>query len=100
VLGRGGLRLLAAVGWGLDLERCVRCGKGCPAGRAGRVDPARGGLVCSSCGGARVPISGALRDKAIAAQRGDEAVPLTPAEADALLSIVDGAMAAHAGFDV
>jgi DNA repair protein RecO (recombination protein O) len=97
-LARGALRLLTDVGYGLDLERCVTCGRECAPGRAARVDPARGGLVCSSCGGARVALSGELRGRAIRAQRG-EPDELTREDADALLAIVDAAMAAHAGFD-
>jgi DNA repair protein RecO (recombination protein O) len=97
-LARGALRLLADVGYGLDLERCVRCGRPCAPGRAARVDPARGGLVCRACGGARVTMGGDLRARAILAQRG-EAVALTVGDAEALLALVDAAMAAHAGFD-
>jgi len=94
VLARGALQLLADVGYGLDLERCVRCGKECPEGRAARIDPARGGLLCSSCGEAKVTLSAALRFKVVA---GDAS--LSPADAERVLSLVDAAMAAHAGFD-
>jgi DNA repair protein RecO (recombination protein O) len=97
-LARAALRLLADVGYALDLERCVKCGRGCGPNRAARVDPARGGLVCSSCGGARVPMSAELRARAILAQRGEEGA-LTREDADSILAIVDAAMAAHAGFD-
>jgi DNA repair protein RecO (recombination protein O) len=113
VLAEGALRLLGDVGWALDLERCVRCGKECPEAKGGRVDPARGGLVCSECGGARVPVSAELRGKVIAAQRrgfagarragaataASEEVAMTENEAERVLAIVDAAMAAHAGFD-
>jgi DNA repair protein RecO (recombination protein O) len=94
VLARGALKLLADVGYALDLERCVRCGKECPPGKPARVDPARGGLVCSSCGGAPVVMSAELRGKAL-----DPSAPMSPAEAEEVLAIVDTAMAAHAGFD-
>jgi DNA repair protein RecO (recombination protein O) len=97
-LARGALRLLADVGYAIDLERCVKCGKECPAGRAARVDPARGGLVCASCGGARAPMSAKLRTIALAVQRG-EAEAMTPEDAEAILALVDAAMASHAGFD-
>ncbi len=97
-LARSALRLLADVGYGLDLERCVTCGRECGPGRAARVDPARGGLVCSSCGGARVTLSPELRARAILAQRGEQDA-LTREDAGAILAIVDAAMAAHAGFD-
>ncbi len=97
-LARGGLRLLADMGYALDLERCVKCGKACPEGRAARVDPARGGLVCASCGGARIPIRATLRTMAIAVQQGD-VVSMTTEDAESMLALVDAAMASHAGFD-
>jgi DNA repair protein RecO (recombination protein O) len=99
LLARGALRLLTAVGWSLDFGRCVRCGRPCPEGKAGRVDPAYGGLICASCGGGGVALSGPLRAKAAAAQRGDDSAEMTVKEAEALLALVDVAMAAHAGFD-
>ena len=46
-----GLRLLATVGWGLDLGRCVRCGRTCDPGASAYLDPGEGGLVCRACGG-------------------------------------------------
>jgi DNA repair protein RecO (recombination protein O) len=97
-LARGALRLLADMGYALDLERCVKCGKECPEGRAARVDPARGGLVCASCGGARAPLSAKLRAIALAVQRGD-AEAMSADDAEAILALVDAAMASHAGFD-
>lgn len=93
-----GLRLLADVGYALELDRCLRCGKGCPEGRAAFVDAAGGGLVCTSCGGARRTISGDLRGLASRAQRG-EVVSLSTADAREILAIVEDAMAAHADFD-
>jgi DNA repair protein RecO (recombination protein O) len=99
ILAEGALRLLDDVGWGLDLERCVRCGKPCPPDRAARVDPGRGGLVCSSCGGARVTLGAEVRAKALAVLRGEPHPPFSAPEADAILAIADAAMAAHAGFD-
>ena len=103
-LAQGGLRLLSDVGYALDLERCIQCGKECPPARSARVDPARGGLVCSTCGALSshrgVVISAELRAKAIAAtNRTLDPVPMTDADADAILALVDAAMAAHAGFD-
>ncbi len=105
-LARAGLRLLSDVGYALDLERCVQCGRECPPDRASRIDPARGGLVCSSCGGGRVLLRAEVRAKAIAAASRvpdagavNVAPPMTPAEADEILTVVDAAMAAHADFD-
>jgi len=93
-----GLRVLADVGYAVELERCVRCGKTCPEGRTAYVDAAAGGVVCSSCGGARRMLSGPLRQRARALLRG-EAVLLERGEAAELAEMVEEAMAAHAGFD-
>ncbi len=98
-LARFGLRLLAEMGYGLDLEQCVRCGKPCPPGRAAFLDAARGGLVCMSCGGARRAIQGDVREAAVSLAKSDAPVALTPAQASELVDIVEEAMAAHAGFD-
>ncbi|NUP14495.1 MAG: DNA repair protein RecO [Polyangiaceae bacterium] len=61
VLAWGGAQLLAATGYALDLEACVRCGTPCPPGAAALVDPAAGGLVCRACGGGPILLSGARR---------------------------------------
>lgn len=101
-LAWGALRLLANVGYALDLERCVRCGKECPEGRPAGVDAARGGLICASCGGARTTLSAQTRARARTAQEGataGTATGLTTADAEVILGLVEDAMAAHAGFD-
>jgi DNA repair protein RecO (recombination protein O) len=97
-LARAGLALLAAVGWGLELRRCVVCGKPCPDDRAAFVDPARGGLVCTSCGGARGVLTPPERMTALALASGETA-PVDAAAASAVLDLVDSAMAVHAGFE-
>jgi uncharacterized RDD family membrane protein YckC len=90
VLAEEGMRLLSAFGWGLELERCVRCGRPCEEGKAALVDPVRGGLVCRACGGARLRISGALRARLM--------VPaLEPEDVDVALDLVERALEAHAG---
>lgn len=90
-LAEQGLRLLSAFGWGLDLERCVRCGRPCEAGRSAMIDPARGGLVCRQCGGASVKLGGAARARIAS-------VALSPEDVDVALGLVERALAAHAGF--
>lgn len=90
-----GLRLLSAVGFGLELDQCVRCGRPCPPERAACVDGARGGIVCQQCGGARVVLGAVMRAKARAIM-GGEAVPLDPTEADDLVRLVEIALSAHA----
>ncbi len=95
-LAAAALCLLADVGYALELEQCVRCGRPCPEGRAALVDAAHGGLVCQDCGGASVRIGGALRAKAVAITAGDPSPDLEKEEAEELLRLVDIAMAAHA----
>jgi DNA repair protein RecO (recombination protein O) len=93
-----GLRLLFAVGYGLDLGACVRCGRPCPPGRAALVDAARGGLVCQSCGGAARALSGEERASALALMAGERPT-VARAVAEALVSLAEDAMAVHAGYD-
>jgi len=89
-----GLRLLAAVGWGLDLGRCVRCGRACEPGASAYLDPGEGGLVCRACGGGRVLLRGERRERLLAAIQGDDAA-LGAEEVRLALEIVDAALAAH-----
>ena len=97
-LAEFGLRLLVAVGWGLDLERCVRCAKACEPTRSALIDPVRGGLVCRACGGARVRLSAdARRRLALASAGGSPA--LQDDDAVAALDLVERALRAHAGFE-
>jgi DNA repair protein RecO (recombination protein O) len=97
-LARAGLAMLAAVGYALDLSRCVVCGRACPDGKPACVDPARGGLVCRACGGAVTVFSPEMRRAAHAIAH-DRAAEASPGEAELLLQVVDRAMAAHAGFE-
>lgn len=94
LLAVAGLRILAAIGWGLDFAGCVRCGKACEPGASAYLDPGEGGLICRSCGGARILLKGDRRERLLAASRGvDEALGAEDARAAA--DIVDAAMAAH-----
>ncbi|HVJ90544.1 MAG TPA: DNA repair protein RecO [Labilithrix sp.] len=93
-----GLRLLADMGYALEFSSCIRCGRACPEGRSAFVDAARGGLVCTNCGGARRTIGSELRSLAARAQRGENVV-LPAREARDLVDVVEEAMAAHTGFD-
>jgi DNA repair protein RecO (recombination protein O) len=93
LLASAGMRLLADVGYGLELERCVVCGKPCPEDRSAYVDVARGGLICTSCGRGRLKLPGPSRRAAILAQRG--VTTMTVPEAQAVLSLVQDALAAH-----
>jgi DNA repair protein RecO (recombination protein O) len=98
LLARAGLAMLSAVGYALELERCIACGRPCPQGRPACVDPARGGLVCRACGGASTVLAAAARRSARALADGDLA-QADDAGAHAILAVVDRAMAAHAGFE-
>jgi DNA repair protein RecO (recombination protein O) len=93
-----GLRLLTDVGYALELERCIRCARPCPEGRSAFVDAGAGGVICTSCGGARRTITGELRALAVRAQRG-EPIELAWETASGLVDVVEEAMAVHAGFD-
>jgi DNA repair protein RecO (recombination protein O) len=97
-LAKAGLALLGAVGYGLDFDRCVVCGRPCPPGKAACIDPARGGLVCRSCGGASTVLLPDARDAARVLTEGPGA-DVTPKHAESLLQLVDRAMAAHTGFE-
>jgi DNA repair protein RecO (recombination protein O) len=97
-LACAGLALLAAVGYGLEFDRCVSCGRPCPPSKAACVDAARGGLVCRSCGGARGLLSPEQREGvlALAAGRASEA---SETQAETALELIDLALAAHAGLE-
>ena len=90
VLAEQGLALLSAFGWGLELERCVRCGRPCEPGRAALVDAERGGLVCRACGGARLRLGGAARARFAAGA-------LVPEDVDVAVDLVERALRAHVG---
>jgi DNA repair protein RecO (recombination protein O) len=94
LLAGAGLRLLAAMGWGLDLARCVRCGRACDAGASAYVDAAVGGLVCRACGGARTVLRAERRRRLQAASEGEDG-ELDPDDVVAALGIVEEAIEAH-----
>lgn len=91
-----GLRLLSSVGWGLDFERCVRCGRPCDPGASAFIDAAEGGLVCRSCGGgaARVLLREGRRARLLSASQGDDAA-LQDDDAVVAMDLVDAALVAH-----
>jgi DNA repair protein RecO (recombination protein O) len=91
-----GLQLLEALGWGLELDACVRCGKACPEGKASGVDPAQGGLVCSACGGGRFALSGVERSQLKALRDSEEPSALDAESAARALTLVETAFSCHA----
>lgn len=62
------MRVLSLTGLAPGLERCGKCGRSAPEGRAAYFDPTLGSVVCRSCGGARLVLSGTLRRLLMAAQ--------------------------------
>lgn len=97
-LAEAGLLLLSAFGWGIDFERCVRCGKQASAEQSASVDASRGGLICRGCGGARVRLSAAARQRLARAASGETHVLLAE-DALVTLGIVEAALGAHAGIE-
>jgi DNA repair protein RecO (recombination protein O) len=90
-----GLTLLTIAGWGLELERCVRCGKPCPPGARAVIDVRAGGVVCSRCGGLGPQVGSALRAMMIAATSGDTGALAEPQDAREVIAICDAALEAH-----
>lgn len=97
-LAEAGLSLLSAFGWGVDFQRCVRCGRQAQPEQSASVDAARGGLICRSCGGARLRLSAQSRERMARAAAGEVQL-LTGAEAADALGIVEAALGAHAGIE-
>jgi DNA repair protein RecO (recombination protein O) len=100
-LACAGLRLLSDVGWGLELERCVRCGTRCPDDSSAQVDPSQGGIVCRRCGRATLILRSPVRRAALAAalrQPGSPAGDILPV-ARGLIDLVESTMAAHTGYN-
>jgi DNA repair protein RecO (recombination protein O) len=96
LLAEFGLRLLSELGWALQLDRCVRCGKNCPSHSSGTLDPRKGGLVCRDCGGAHYRLGADLRERMLAASRGCVA-GLQASEASLVLDIVEETLKVHPG---
>ncbi|HEY6077937.1 MAG TPA: DNA repair protein RecO [Polyangiaceae bacterium] len=97
-LAAAGLALLSTFGWGIDFERCVRCGRQATPRQSASVEPARGGLVCRSCGGARVRLTGAARERMARAAAGESSALLVE-DGPQALDLVEAALGAHAGIE-
>jgi len=97
-LAQTGIWLLGALGWGLDFERCVRCGTPCPAARSASLDVEAGGLICSACGGARLRLNAEQRRRFARAASGD-ADSLTREDTTTALALIERVLTAHAGID-
>lgn len=98
IAASAGLMLLGAFGWGLDFSNCVRCGKSCPAGKAAAIKASAGGLVCSSCGGARLKLSGDTLQRMSRATSGDWSALIEQDTATAV-ALTEEALSTHGGVD-
>jgi DNA repair protein RecO (recombination protein O) len=89
-----GLRLLDALGYGLELSACARCARPRPAGRAAYVTAQGGGVVCDVCrfgvAGEEPPLPGDLLDAV--ARDPSEATHAPAEQAAELLRIVRAAI--------
>ncbi len=90
-----GLRMLVAAGWGLVLDRCVRCGKPCPSRARTIIDVRAGGVVCRACGGVGPTVRSVQRRAMIAALAGDVAELGKAEDAELAITLVDWALEAH-----
>lgn len=95
-LAQAGLRVLAGMGYGLDLDACILCGRACAETSAAFARPSAGGLVCRACGGGApsdMRLSGTDRQLARRLFTG----AITPdGDARALVDLVDAAFGVHA----
>ncbi len=96
-LAAAGLSLLTVLGWGVDFERCVSCGKECPPDLPGLVDPTRGGLLCRSCGGARLRLAADRRRRLGRAAATGDPGELGEGDAEVALDLVEHVLRTHAG---
>jgi DNA repair protein RecO (recombination protein O) len=98
LLAETGLRVLVALGWGLDFERCVGCGKPCDPSASACIDPARGGLVCRACGGARRIVRADRRTR-LARAAGGQRGALDRSDEPVAIELVEATLSAHAGVE-
>lgn len=99
LIAAAGLHILATLGWGLDFERCVRCGKECPPEQVALLDAQHGGLVCRACGGARQRLEGPLRERLARAAADGDPTTLTADDAELASTLVEAVLKAHAGLE-
>ena len=90
--------LLTGVGYGLELSRCVRCGKPRPKDRPAYLSADVGGVVCSSCGGGKYLLPGDLVEAAEQLSLGED-LTLGQAATETLLKVAEDAILAHAGVE-
>lgn len=94
------IRLLSLAGFAPALSTCGRCGKRAAEGQAALFDPASGSVVCRSCGGAPLKLSGGTRARMVAAVGSDwDSVDpeWPPGELADVRSAVSGLLEHHLG---
>jgi DNA repair protein RecO (recombination protein O) len=94
-LVRFGSHLLEHMGYAFNLAQCSVCGRARPPGKAASLDPTRGGIVCTDCGGALAPgtlIQGSALD--------ESGANLSLASARVLLPHVERALSHHTGMRI
>lgn len=94
-LARYAARIATALGYELELERCIVCGADCPPGRSAALDVARGGIVCQRCGGARRLIQASDREACLRAMRGG--VIASDDAAKRAIDVLSDVMSIHLG---
>lgn len=99
MIAAAGLQILATLGWGLDFERCVRCGKECPPDQPALLDAQHGGLICRACGGARTRLDAPTRARLARAAASGDAEALSSTDAELAQNLVDAVLKAHAGLE-
>jgi DNA repair protein RecO (recombination protein O) len=55
------LKLLLTIGFGVSIGQCAGCGLAVPPGRPVYFHPARGGVICTACGGGPMLLSPPLQ---------------------------------------
>jgi len=93
---RCGLRALAVVGLAPRLDVCVGCGRSPEPGQAALFDAGRGSIVCRSCGGGSLRLSGRARAWMIAASGDATSPPGEIVDAGDVEAAIDAFVARHA----
>ncbi len=65
------LRVLALAGMGVSVDHCNACGRQVPRGKPVKFHPARGGVVCTPCGGGPILLSASTAEILIDLCRSD-----------------------------
>lgn len=93
------LEVLAMTGMGLVLDKCSACGRQVPPGKKVKYNPARGGVVCTECGGGPILLSSeaiaALQQLGSCQVTGAAEVFVGPAEIPALEEALTGFLEYH-----